>query len=91
MEEGFGLTFVPELALRAETAAAPRMALMRFAAPEPRRTIGLVRRKLSTDDGWFAELADILATAARAEIGHAERAIPPCSAEKPQDKAPALG
>ncbi|GAD56419.1 hydrogen peroxide-inducible genes activator [Limimaricola cinnabarinus LL-001] len=30
--EGFGLTLLPEIALRAETAAAPGLALMRFAA-----------------------------------------------------------
>jgi LysR family hydrogen peroxide-inducible transcriptional activator len=91
VEAGFGLTFVPELALRAETAAAPRMALMRFDRPEPRRTIGLMRRRTSTDDGWFGDLAGVLREAAGAEIGHAAAAVPPCAAEKPQDKAARLG
>ena len=49
---------------------------MRFADPEPKRTIGLVRRSLSVDDGWFGELATILAgaAAAAAEVigGHSE-------------------
>ena len=68
VSEGFGLTLLPELAVRAECAAAPGLRLMRFAAPEPMRTIGLVRRALSVDDGWFGELAAILGEAGRAEI-----------------------
>jgi len=67
-EEGFALTFVPELAARIETAAAPGLALMRFAAPEPRRTVGLVRRALSADDGWFTELAELLRRAGASEL-----------------------
>lgn len=67
VSEGFGLTLLPELAVRAECAAAPRLRLRRFARPEPRRIIGLVRRALSVDDGWFAELAAILSVAAGAE------------------------
>ncbi|WP_118132612.1 LysR substrate-binding domain-containing protein [Oceanicella sp. SM1341] len=64
VESGFGMTLLPELSLWVETAAAPNLAVMRFAAPEPRRTIGLVRRRLSVDDGWFTELADTLREAA---------------------------
>jgi LysR family hydrogen peroxide-inducible transcriptional activator len=69
--EGFGLTFLPEIAVRAETAAAPRLALLRFAAPEPVRRIALVRRGGARDDGWFAELAEVLAGAGRALIAAA--------------------
>ena len=69
VSEGFGLTLLPELAARAECASSPDLRLARFAAPEPSRTIGLVRRTLSVDDGWFGELAIILAEAARSEIG----------------------
>jgi LysR family hydrogen peroxide-inducible transcriptional activator len=61
VSEGFGLTLLPELAAAAECAAAPDLRLLRFAEPEPKRTIGLVRRSLSVDDGWFGELAAILA------------------------------
>jgi LysR family hydrogen peroxide-inducible transcriptional activator len=68
VSEGFGVTLLPELAALAERAAAPGLALARFAAPEPRRTIGLVRRKLSVDDGWFGELGHILADAGRRVI-----------------------
>ena len=53
----------------AECAAAPGLRLVRFADPEPKRTIGLVRRSLSVDDGWFGELATILAEAAAEVIG----------------------
>jgi LysR family hydrogen peroxide-inducible transcriptional activator len=71
VSEGFGLTLLPELAARAECAAAPALRLLRFADPEPRRTVGLVRRTLSVDDGWFGELAAILAQAGRAVSGGA--------------------
>lgn len=67
-EAGFGLTFVPELALRAETAAAPGLGVLRFAAPEPGRVVSLVRRRGTADDGWFVEVADLLSQAGRAEI-----------------------
>jgi LysR family hydrogen peroxide-inducible transcriptional activator len=76
VEAGFGLTFVPELALRIETAAAPRLAVMRFAAPEPGRTIGLVRRRRAADEGWAVEVADLLGAAGRSELAHALTAIP---------------
>lgn len=69
VSEGFGLTLLPELAAPAECAAAPALRLARFAEPEPQRTVGLVRRRTSVDDGWFGELAAILATAGRAVIG----------------------
>ena len=68
VEEGFGLTLLPELAVRAERAAAPRLGLLRFAAPEPFRTISLVRRRTSSDEGWFAELAEILRAAGQSVL-----------------------
>ncbi len=57
---GFGLTLLPEIAAVTECRAAPDMALSRFHGPEPNRTIGLVRRDVAGDDGWFTELGDIL-------------------------------
>ena len=78
VEEGFGLTFCPSSRSGPERAAAPGLALMRFAAPEPRRTIGLVRRRLSVDDGWFGELGAMLGEAGQAEIGHARGRNPAC-------------
>lgn len=72
---GFGLTFVPEIALEAERAAAPRMAVARFVAPEPARQIGLVRRDLSGNDAWFRDLAGLLEQAAAPLLARA-RAVP---------------
>lgn len=57
---GFGLTLMPEMAALSEQRAAPAMQLMRFSGPEPFRTIGLVRRASSIDDGWFSDLAGML-------------------------------
>ncbi|QDL92902.1 LysR family transcriptional regulator [Paroceanicella profunda] len=64
VEGGFGMTLLPEISLWVETAAAPNLAVLRFAAPEPSRTIGLVRRRLSVDDGWFTDLGDTLRASA---------------------------
>ncbi|MBL3598110.1 LysR family transcriptional regulator [Rhodovulum sulfidophilum] len=61
--EGFGLTFLPEIALRSERAASPALAVHRFATPEPSRRLGLVRRRISREDGWFVALAAILTEA----------------------------
>lgn len=74
--EGFGLTFLPEIAHRTERAAAPGMALRRFASPEPSRQIALVRRAGSVDDGWFGDLTTVLAGAGQELVAHARRALP---------------
>ncbi|MFT6605566.1 MAG: LysR family hydrogen peroxide-inducible transcriptional activator [Halocynthiibacter sp.] len=75
--EGFGLTFLPQIALRTESQAAPSLALMRFRAPEPRRRIALVRRKSSEDAGWFGELGDLLAEAGAALLEQGAQACDP--------------
>jgi LysR family hydrogen peroxide-inducible transcriptional activator len=67
--EGFGLTFLPEIAVRTETAA--DMRLVRFAEPEPARTVRLVRRESASDAGWFDDLARILAAAGADLLAHA--------------------
>ena len=69
--QGIGLTFLPEMAVATETAAVPDMRLMRFAAPEPLRWIVLVRRRTSDGEGWFANLAGILAESGRSLIAAA--------------------
>lgn len=66
--EGFGFTFLPELAISSETAAAPALALRRFQEPQPARRIGLVRRATATDDGWFTALREILSEAGAARL-----------------------
>ncbi|MEX0275881.1 MAG: LysR substrate-binding domain-containing protein [Ruegeria sp.] len=58
--EGFGLTLMPELAARSETDAVPGLHLLRFGAPQPSRTIGLVRRSSSADEAWFSDLAQVI-------------------------------
>ncbi len=58
--EGFGLTLMPELAARAEMAAAPGLCLRRFCAPEPLRTIGIVCRQSTPVGGWFDALAAVV-------------------------------
>ncbi|MGH1369051.1 MAG: LysR substrate-binding domain-containing protein [Maritimibacter sp.] len=68
---GFGQTLLPEIALPAETAAAPNLEITRFCAPEPARTIGLVRRDLGGPDGWFMDLAMLLKRAAARLKTHA--------------------
>ncbi|MGR3794772.1 LysR substrate-binding domain-containing protein [Vannielia sp. SX4] len=66
--EGFGFTFLPELAAASELAAAPKLALRRFSEPQPARTLGLLRRRTATDDGWFTTLAEILREAGQSRL-----------------------
>jgi len=73
---GMGLTFVPEAAARAESAAAPQMALMRFAAPEPSRQVRLVRRAAIGEEPWVPALARLLAGAGAGLVEGARRLVP---------------
>ncbi len=57
---GFGLTLMPELAAAAESDAAPGLCLRRFPQPEPARTVGLVRRASTPEEGWVTDLADLI-------------------------------
>ena len=70
--EGFGFTFLPEIAVSSETAAAPTLALRRFSDPQPARTLGLVRRRTASDDGWFGALADILREAGQLRMNEVQ-------------------
>ncbi len=85
VSEGFGMTFLPEIAVESETASAPQMALMPFAAPEPFRTIGLVRRHRAADGDWFETLSAVLRQAG-AEL--VDRARPFCDSLMPQTAGP---
>lgn len=71
--QGFGLTLLPEMALQSEAAGVPGLALRRFAGPEPKRSIVLVRRETS-DAAWAGDLAEILRAAGQALLGHAQDA-----------------
>lgn len=62
---GFGMTLLPEIACRTETAAAPELRLTRFADPQPQRTVGLVWRAGGQRPDWIDALAAILRAAGR--------------------------
>ncbi|MGN7868001.1 LysR substrate-binding domain-containing protein [Paracoccus sp. 22332] len=59
--QGMGLTFLPQLAVRQECAAAPGLAVVPFPDPQPCREILLLRRASTPAGGWFDELAGVLA------------------------------
>jgi LysR family transcriptional regulator, hydrogen peroxide-inducible genes activator len=59
---GYGVTLLPEVAADAE-ARDHRVKLLRFAAPEPARTIGLAFRRTSPRRHDFMALADIVSEA----------------------------
>lgn len=73
--QGFGLTFLPEIAVRSELAAAGDMRLARFSSPEPERQVLLVRRSASGDDRWFDDLAAVLVGAGTELVAHARRVV----------------
>lgn len=57
---GFGMTLLPELCVPLETRRCD-IRLMRFADPEPKRTIGLAWRKTYPRKHHFAELGQLIA------------------------------
>lgn len=66
---GFGLTFLPDLALVSECAAHPKLAIAKFKDPQPFRTIGLVCRRATRNSAWFARLAQMVGTTGTAIAG----------------------
>ncbi|SDE79982.1 LysR family transcriptional regulator, hydrogen peroxide-inducible genes activator [Celeribacter baekdonensis] len=71
--QGFGLTFVPEIALCSEQAASPDMTVLRFPEPQPQRTIALVRRHSTEATTWFTDLAALLSEAGSEMMQQARR------------------
>jgi LysR family transcriptional regulator, hydrogen peroxide-inducible genes activator len=61
--QGFGLTLLPEIALRAEMQGNPALTLRRFDTPEPARQVALVRRASSDGGPWFDDIAQQLRAA----------------------------
>ncbi|MGB0661785.1 MAG: LysR substrate-binding domain-containing protein [Mangrovicoccus sp.] len=59
----YGLTLLPEIAVRAEQRAAPGLSVQRFSAPQPSRMISLVRRSSTISDDWYTSLAESLRSA----------------------------
>lgn len=62
---GLGVTLIPEMAVPVETPSA-RVAVARFADPQPARTIGMVWRRSSPLSDQFQRLADTVRRAAAA-------------------------
>ncbi len=58
--EGFGLTLMPEIAAQSEANAVPGLKLLRFHAPQPARTVGLVRRSSTNGETWFDDLVGVI-------------------------------
>jgi len=73
---GFGLTFLPEIAVAREAGASTSLSLRRFGAPEPARQIGILRRRLTRDDGWFGDLADVFRESGEKLIKSANQMFP---------------
>jgi LysR family hydrogen peroxide-inducible transcriptional activator len=65
---GLGITLLPELSLPFE-ARDPRIVLLRFAAPEPSRTVGLAWRRSSPRKRDFVELGKLLGGSPAAALG----------------------
>ncbi|WP_368188097.1 LysR substrate-binding domain-containing protein [Aestuariibius sp. HNIBRBA575] len=72
---GFGVTFLPEIALVREMGSTPDMGVARFEVPQPERQIGLVRRATSKGQGWFQDLSQILQQAGQELIDQAKADI----------------
>jgi LysR family hydrogen peroxide-inducible transcriptional activator len=62
---GQGITLVPEVAVDAGILADRRIAVVRFAGPEPHRTVGIAWRRRSPRERDFRALADLLGDARR--------------------------
>ena len=73
---GFGLTFVPELAVQSEQVT-PGLEFLRFSTPEPARQLALVWRASSSDAGWVEDLAAQLRAACLTQTSYARSFLAP--------------
>ncbi|MEP4038624.1 LysR substrate-binding domain-containing protein [Pseudophaeobacter sp.] len=78
---GFGLTLMPELALAAECTAARGLCVQRFAAPQPKRRIGLIRRASTAEADWFQELAKVARQTGEGILAEAQKDYGPADGE----------
>lgn len=60
----YGITLLPEMAVPIEVGEDPRIAIWRFAEPQPCRSIGLAWRRTSPQAAGFMALGEILAEVA---------------------------
>jgi LysR family hydrogen peroxide-inducible transcriptional activator len=65
---GHGITLLPELAVEAGIAADERLAVVRFAVPEPSRTIGVAWRRRSPRERDFRALVEVVKEAGKGEV-----------------------
>ena len=72
---GMGVTLIPEMAVPVETRSAA-VAISRFEAPEPRRTVGMVWRRSSALSNQLREIAEIVRRSA-ASLSQNSRADTP--------------
>ena len=63
---GYGITLLPEMAIASEVHASGAIRLLRFAAPEPKREIGLAWRKTSPRKKDFMQFGELLREVAAA-------------------------
>ena len=61
--QGMGLTFLPQLAVQQERAAAPGLSVVEFPDPQPSREVLLLRRASTPAGGWLDDLAATLSQA----------------------------
>lgn len=69
---GYGATLLPRMAVPVEVHGNPAVRLIRFAQPEPRRSIGLSWRRNSTRRRDFLALGQVIAEAARGAVENVE-------------------
>jgi len=69
---GYGVTLVPEVAVDVEVRD-PRVRLLRFAPPQPARTVGLAWRRTSPRRQDFAALGEMVTATLRAPVANTVR------------------
>lgn len=72
---GIGVTLIPEMAVPVETRSAA-VAIARFRAPQPSRTIGMVWRRTSPFARQLAQVAEVVRSAGEAGLRGPERFRP---------------
>jgi LysR family hydrogen peroxide-inducible transcriptional activator len=67
---GKGITLAPELALSASVTSDERLRFVRFAEPQPFRTIGVAWRRTSPRERDYRELADLMTECRPTAVKH---------------------
>lgn len=72
---GYGSTLLPEIAIPSELRSDQRIRLVRFAAPEPTRTVGLAWRRTSPRKTDFVELGRVITESAATILNDARKVL----------------